>query len=317
MMQYRILRRYMKTFAGTAVMLGLLIGTLAASTGATPAVTTLQSNILHVWPEEDWNIFKEKMAWADEQRLEELPIREIILQFGLSFQGARYAAHTLEKNTSIERLVVNFREFDCVTFIENMLAMARLIKDDRYTPQLTPEKTRALYEKILSGIRYRDGIIDGYPSRLHYFTDWVRSNTANGTVIDITEDLRGKQESNTINFMSKNPDAYPRLSNPENLNRILQNEAAITETTRHVIAQDTIALVEHKIRDGDIVAMTTSLEGLDVIHAGIAIWRAGQLHILHAPLPGRPVEVSNRTLSKRTLEMRNQTGITVARPLDN
>ena len=315
-MRYRSWDRHIRKFAAIAMTVGLLFSVYIGSTNATPSVATFQPAASEAWQEEDWEIFKTKMAWAAELRLETLPIRNIIVQLGLSFQGTPYAGHTLENDNGEERLVINFREFDCVTFIENILAMARLIKDDRYSGTIDPGKAKKLYEQILRNIRYRDGSIDGYPSRLHYFTDWVLSNADSGNVMDITESLGGQRIDNPINFMSRNPGVYPRLSVPDNLMQIQRDEAAVSTAVRHVIPQEDIALIEHKIRDGDIVAMATPVEGLDVVHTGIAIWRDGQLHLLHAPFAGRPVEVSHRTLFERTLSIRSHSGITVARPLD-
>lgn len=212
--------------------------------------------------------------------------------------------------------MINFREFDRVTFVENILAMARLIKDDRYSGTIDPGKTKKLYVQILRNIRYRGGSIEGYPSRLHYFTDWVLSNANSGNIMDITESLGGQKIDDPINFMSRNPDRYPRLSIPDNLVQIQRDEAAVSAAVRYVIPQEDIALIKHKIRDGDIVAMATPVEGLDIVHTGIAIWRDDQLHLLHAPFAGRLVEVSHRTLFERTLSLRSHSGIIVARPLD-
>lgn len=36
------------------------------------------------------------------------------------------------------------------------------------------------------------------------------------------------------------------------------------------------------IKDGDIIAITTHTPGLDVAHMGIAAYRKGKLHLLHA-----------------------------------
>ena len=41
---------------------------------------------------------------------------------------------------------------------------------------------------------------------------------------------------------------------------------------------------EFNIRNGDILALTTSKEGLDVVHVGFAYWVEGKLHLLHPHL---------------------------------
>ncbi|MEJ2185687.1 MAG: DUF1460 domain-containing protein [Gemmatimonadota bacterium] len=86
-------------------------------------------------------------------------------------------------------------------------------------------------------------------------------------------------------------------------------------TPRYTIPQDRIAEVADRIQDGDIIAMTSGLPGLDVAHTGIAIHVDGALHLLNAPLVGKAVQISALPLADRVRGIRTQTGIMVARPL--
>jgi hypothetical protein len=70
------------------------------------------------------------------------------------------------------------------------------------------------------------------------------------------------------------------------------------------------------IRDGDIIAATSTVAGLDVAHTGLALWIDGRLHLLHAPLVGRSVEISERSLAERIASIGGQDGIMVARIID-
>ena len=54
--------------------------------------------------------------------------------------------------------------------------------------------------KNLETIRYRNGVLDGYPSRLHYFTDWIRNNEQKGLVRDITSELGGTEHKKVYQF---------------------------------------------------------------------------------------------------------------------
>ena len=58
------------------------------------------------------------------------------------------------------------------------------------------------------------------------------------------------------------------------------------------IPKDAIAGMVNGIRDGDIIAAASTVAGLDVSHTGFAIWKDGELHLMHAPLTGSPVEIS-------------------------
>jgi hypothetical protein len=73
--------------------------------------------------------------------------------------------------------------------------------------------------------------------------------------------------------------------------------------------------VAEGIRDGDIIAATSTVAGLDVAHTGLALWVDGALHLLHAPLVGDSVEISQLPLAERILELSGQDGIMVARPV--
>ncbi|HEX7051230.1 MAG TPA: N-acetylmuramoyl-L-alanine amidase-like domain-containing protein [Longimicrobiales bacterium] len=254
----------------------------------------------------DREIFREKIAYARAERLDTLPLGTVLARLGRTFVGTPYVAHTLDVEGP-ERLVVNLRELDCVTFVENTLALARLVRAgvddfDAFRAELTR-------------IRYRHGIIDGYPSRLHYFSDWIADNEAKGLVRDVTRELGGVRDGAPIDFMSTHRDAYPQLEDPANFAAIRDVEAAASARPRYFIPEDRIAEVEHRIRNGDIIAATSTVPGLDVAHTGIALWIDGRLHLLHAPLVGKTVEISELPLADRVRRIGGQDGIVVVRPI--
>ncbi len=254
----------------------------------------------------DLEIFREKLEFAWEAGLDTLPLGEAMARLGVTFVGTPYAPGTLEV-PGPERLVINLRELDCVTFVENVLAIARLVRAGKTDFEA--------YRAELSRIRYRDGVIDGYPSRLHYFSDWIADNERKGLVRDVTRELGGERVVERIDFMSTHPESYRQLSDPGNLEAIRRIEAELSARERYVIPQERIAEVEAGIRNGDIIAMTSTLDGLDVAHTGIALWVDGRLHLLHAPLAGGNVEISAVPLAERIRGIRTQDGIMVARPL--
>ena len=117
-----------------------------------------------------------------------------MLKYGLNFLKTPYVAHTLEVNEE-EKLVVNFDEVDCTTFVEYVLALA-----------LSPVKNGTIdnadYARTLQSIRYRDGKIDGYTSRLHYIADWVNNGVRHGFMEDITAANSPDTVRLSLNFMS-------------------------------------------------------------------------------------------------------------------
>jgi hypothetical protein len=255
---------------------------------------------------EDSAIFAETIAWAYDAGLADQPIGDIIVAIAERFVGAPYEPNPLEF-VGEERLIINLRIFDCVTLVESVLAMARLVRDGR--------RDFADFRTELQRIRYRDGIIDGYISRLHYFSDWIADNEQRGMLRDVTAEVGGERTAEPIDFMSRNPDAYRQLSDPVVLDAVRAMEARISERERYVIPQARIGALAARIRAGDIIAATSSVRGLDIAHTGFAYWRDGQLHLLHAPLVGTVVEISTQPLAERIQRIRTQDGITVARPL--
>jgi hypothetical protein len=254
---------------------------------------------------QDSLIFAQTMAWARAEGLEQLPFGDAIARIAERFVGEPYIPHTLELEGD-EQLVVNLRAFDCVTLIENVLAMARLVR--------TGNDSFAAFRQELARIRYRGGELQGYVSRLHYFSEWIADNEARGLVRDITAEIGGVPVDEPVDFMSRNPEAYRQLVDPAVVDRVREIERRLSERSRHYIPQNRIAQVASRIQDGDIIAATSSIRGLDVAHTGFAYWRDGQLHLLHAPLVGSVVEISQRPLAQRILGINGQDGIMVARP---
>ena len=252
----------------------------------------------------DREVFARTIRRALAERLDTLPIGARVAALGRWFVGAPYTPGTLELRP--ERLVVNLREFDCVTYVEAMIAVARVLDGD-------PTFDRFLEE--LRRIRYRDGRIEGYASRLHYFSEWIRDNEEKGIVRDVTRELGGIRVDEPVNFMSSNREAYDALEDPETLARIARIEARLSELPRYYIPQDRIAKAAPGIRDGDVIAITSAIEGLDIAHTGFAIWIDGRLHFMNAPLIGTEVRISERPLAERVARIEGQDGIMVARPV--
>jgi len=221
------------------------------------------------------------------------------------FLETPYVAHTLEINDE-EQLVVNLRELDCVTLVENVIALTRTLN--------TGNRTMEQFKQELQFIRYRDGIIDGYPSRLHYFSDWIVNNSQNGILTDITKKIGGEPIQFNVNIMSTRPDSYKALKNrPDYVERIKQIEQEINNRTFYFIPQDRIHEKRDKIRNGDIICFVTSMDGLDISHVGIAYHTDEKLTFIHASLTARKVFVDPNSIADYVAGISHNTGIIVLR----
>ena len=226
-------------------------------------------------------------AW--DQGWDTLSMGESMARIGATFIGTRYVPHTLEL-AGEEGVVVNFQGLDCVTLVENALALARFIRVAEPEILDSQVRTRGLYMDLLREIRYRGGRVDGYPSRLHYFSDWILDNQAKGLVQEVTPELGGVEDVRAIDFMTTHPGSYRQLADPASFAAIGEREVELSRMTRYRIPEGEIPAWTSWIQNGDIIAATSTVEGLDVAHTGLAYWQGGELHLLHAPLVGEVVE---------------------------
>ena len=268
------------------------------------------------WTGEDWRIFETKVRWAVGQRLDTLRFGGTVARLGESFVGATYIPATLEV-PGPERLVVNLRELDCVTFVENMLSLARFVRNDGVAGLADPAAARVRYEGYLRDLRYRGGILSGYPSRLHYFSEWLADHEQRGDLRLLARDFGGTLDREPIDFMSHHAGAYRQMADSSVRQAIAAVEARLNAGPgRWFIPEDRIAGVADRIEDGDVIAATSTLPGLDVAHTGIALWYRGRLHLVHAPLVGRTVEISVLPLADRILASKTQDGVMIGRWVD-
>ena len=230
---------------------------------------------------------------------------DLIIAIGRFFLGAPYGANTLEPPGS-EKLVVNFQEFDCTTFVETVLALAKCASAGKMS--------RSEFRRTLLLIRYRGDTLDGYSSRLHYFTDWLRDNEKKKILKDIGRHLGGQPQRKEINFMTSHRAAYPALRNEDEFQKMLAVEKNISRKVFQVIGNDEVTSQTAKIQNGDIIAFVATQDGLDVAHTGFACRQGNNLHLLHASSKEGAVAISEKTLAAFLKSNKKFTGVIAARP---
>ena len=262
-----------------------------------------------VFSEKDVEVCNSKFELAVDKNLAEKPIGDVIVEIGKSFIGTDYLAHGLETDGD-EQLVINLTGLDCTTFLENSLVLARCIKKWKTTFED--------YEKELQFVRYRDGKIDQYPSRLHYFSDWIYDNMKKGVVEDITKEIGGVKIKFKVDFMSTHPDSYKQLKeNPDFLPIIKKQEKEINCREYYYIPKEELSSKEEFIHNADLIAITTNVEGLDIGHTGIAVkMDDGRIHLLHAPNENTKVQISNEPLADYLMKYKRHSGVIVLRALE-
>ncbi len=234
-----------------------------------------------------------------------LPTAALFLAVGLDFIGTPYVGKTLDR-TMEENLVVNLQEFDCTTFVESTLAITLALKSGHPTLENFLEQ--------LQKIRYRSGSLNGYTSRLHYFSEWMTDNQGKGLVKDVSSLLGGVNIPISLNFMGNHPDFYPQLKdNPTLISQIKLIEKNISSHNYSFIPKEQLSFYEDKLLDGDIVALTTRISGLDVSHLGIIFKKDGKTFLLNASSVLGSVSITPKSLGEYLNGSKNVTGIFVVR----
>jgi len=252
----------------------------------------------------DIAIYEKLIKYSNEIQLQSRSLPEIELEVARRFVGTPYVGHTLEKD-SVENLVINLRELDCTTFMENVSAISLCIKKNTIS--------FGDYCNMLVQLRYRNGKIDGYPSRLHYTTDWLLNNQEKGLLKIVSEDFGTAEFDSKVDFMSTHPASYKQLVNASFVEQIKHQEVRISSANLKFIPKGKINEFSTNIQDGDIIAISTTIPGLDFSHVAIALWKNNQLYFFHASSSEKAVVVSDKTLHDYLAGMKKSDGIVVGR----
>jgi len=237
--------------------------------------------------------------------------------FANQLMSIPYVHATLEVNPQ-EELAVNLVQLDCTTLVENVLALT-----------LTSKAGSTKFKDFcywLQRIRYRDGKLDGYASRNHYFTQWINSNTRLGIVTEI----QGEKNDNfspftatkpiDLHFMTANPSKYPMLRSGDKATIALidkYEKEASGKTIRYIprsMLNKGKEVLGKAVHDGDILALVTKKDGLDVSHVGFAVWgKDNRIHLLNASSIHKKVILEPMTLYEYMGKHPSQLGIRVIR----
>lgn len=269
-------------------------------------------SVVHAWSANSSKVASDSVAiekWLGQAIELKLSSERYPLFFAQKLMGKPYVASTLEVNKR-EQLVVNVRELDCTTLVENVVAMT-----------LTAQKGKkdfGTFKYYLEKIRYDGGRCNGYASRNHYFSEWIASNSQQNLVEEIGgKPFTGRQVIN-VYYMSKHPDKYPMLKgNKSSQIQIRKNEQSINQKVVSYIPSSKLNGGKAElgmIHDGDIIALVTKKAGLDISHVGFAVWgKDGKLHLLNASSLHKKVVLEPMTLYTYMKKHPSNLGIRVVR----
>lgn len=221
------------------------------------------------------------------------------------FLGKPYVSGSLDINKD-ETLVVNLREFDCITFVETVIAL--------YNTVLSEDFSFINFTSNLKKIRYRNGMIEDYSSRLHYTSDWVYDNLHKGLISDIEWTLDNVVDTKQINFMSTHRYSYKLLKGDDIMfKKIVDVEDNINSRGGFsYLSKNNIESNIDKIPHMAFIAFTTKIEGLDTTHAGFTYKHGnGTLGFIHASSIRKRVVIDVNTLSDYCNHQKSCTGLII------
>lgn len=234
------------------------------------------------------------LTTANQQQWQTKSSPQLIQQVAKSFLGARYQGGLLDRSTE-EKLVLSLQEFDCILFVETVLGIVQIIKDQKFAGVTFPtldntQKTAPdRFAQHIQNLRYRNGYIS-YCDRLHYFTDWVYENQRRGILRDITASLGGIPDTAPLNFMTQNRQSYPQIrTNNRQLECINQRELFLAKVPRFYVPIERLPSIYQQLRSGDIIGIATKVKGLDVTHTGFVYISGSQIGFIHASPSGQVV----------------------------
>lgn len=135
-----------------------------------------------------------------------------------------------------EKLVRSLDAFDCVTFVETVLAAAFARTEDDFV-------------RTLKRLRYQGGSC-AWEKRNHYMIDWIRNNRQAGLVRDVALGPRQIEKRRVL-------DAVPGM--PRRAQRF------------RCLPKRFVRAVIPRLRTGDLICFASTRKNVDVFHCGLVI----------------------------------------------
>jgi cell wall-associated NlpC family hydrolase len=194
------------------------------------------------------------------------------------FLGYSYKPNPLIGSADLaEVFTASLDGFDCVTYIETIMALALASKVDDFS-------------EWLRKIRYERGRIQ-WERRNHYMTVWIRNNVREGIVRPVATS------------------AVPRLSKERVLNVVPGLTAQ--RTRLKCVPKSAVSSLEPHLKGGDLIFFVSTRKNLDVFHAGIIVRDGKRVFMRHASR--RQGFVVEQELSE-FLKTNRMAGVIVVRP---
>jgi hypothetical protein len=165
----------------------------------------------------------------------------------------RFLGHPYQTNPLIgsadspEVFTASLDAFDCVTYVETVLALARARSVDEFA-------------RWLRAIRYEDGRVR-WERRNHYMTRWIRNNIRQAIISQISYPVSTVIRERVLNIVPGLPARRARIK--------CVPKAAVPRLYSH-------------LESGDLIFFVSTRKNLDMFHCGIAVRDGKRLLMRHA-----------------------------------
>lgn len=233
---------------------------------------------------------------------------ELVAFYAQKLLDTPYVAHTLEGDS--EMLTINIDQLDCTTFVETLYALTRTTLNSRYSWRD--------YAYNLENLRYRNGEMTDYSSRLHYISEWIVNNRSRGNLMEVTADIpTADYMIKNINFMTTHKDNYKSLKDdPAMVDKIRNFEVGYRNHRMPILKKQWLGnkKVKAALKSGDFVGLVTKIEGLDISHLGIVYKdENGEIYLLDASMSGGKVQLEKENMFDMLRHSKSNIGLRVFR----
>jgi len=193
------------------------------------------------------------------------------------FLGFPYSPTLIGSPQQPEVFVASLNRFDCVTYIETVLAIASASNASQFS-------------EFLRHLRYDRGRV-AWEKRNHYMTHWIRNNTRNGSVRRIAARIPSRAKTRLLNVVPGLPASSVRFE---------------------CIPKQAIKRLGPQLETGDLIFFASTRKHLDVFHCGLLVRDGDQLRMRHASRSRKSVVEQDLDEFLRNNRM---AGVIVVRPI--
>jgi cell wall-associated NlpC family hydrolase len=194
------------------------------------------------------------------------------------FLGQPYKSNPLIGSADkAEVFTASLDGFDCVTYIETVLALACALEVDDFARRLRK-------------IRYQQGLVE-WKRRNHYMTAWIRNNSREGFIRPVSMPT------------------VPTISRERILNVV--PGLAVRRARVKCVPKAAAPRLEPYLQSGDLIFFASTRRNLDVFHTGIVV-RDGKKVLMRHASRSRSSVVEQKL--REFLKANRMAGIIVVRP---